>query len=65
MIRRNTTQGTSINIYGNNNYVSTNQDSTQASGSSLLRSIGQGLCNLAGGCNAGGPGPGPIQESYP
>jgi hypothetical protein len=35
------TQGTSINIYGNNNYVSTNQDSTQASGSSLLRTIGQ------------------------
>ena len=60
-----TTQGTSINIYGNNNYVSTNQDSTQASGSSLLRSIGQGLCNLAVGCNAGAPGPGPIQESFP
>jgi len=62
-----TSQGSSINIYGNNNYVSTNQYSSQGN---ILKSIGQGLCNLAGGCNAGstgvdGPRPGPIQESYP
>src|SRR5215469_17241646 len=42
-----TRQGTSINIYGNNNYVSTNQDSTQASASS-----GQGLCNLTDCCGS-------------
>jgi hypothetical protein len=63
-----TSQGSSINIYGNNNYVNTNQYSSQSAGN-ILKSIGQGLCNLAGGCRSGSgePGPGPtfIQESYP
>jgi len=64
-----TNQGSSINIYGNNNYVSTNQYSSQSAGN-ILKSIGQGLCNLAGGCGSGsgtnaGVAPGPIQESYP
>jgi hypothetical protein len=65
-----TSQGSSINIYNSPGaYVNTNQYSSQSAGN-ILKSIGQGLCNLAGGCSGGsgigtGVGPGPIQESYP
>jgi len=72
-VKQTTNQGTSINIYGNGNTVNTNQESTQAAGSSLLRTIGQSLCSLARyGCNHDnngvygyGTGYNPTQESYP
>lgn len=58
-------QGASINIYGNNyGSASIGQSSDQGQGQSQsvnpLRVIGQGLCNLAGGCYSsyGAPGPG-------
>jgi hypothetical protein len=61
-----TTQGTSINIYGNNNYVSTNQNSGQSQGAGLPQLIGHGLCSLGfqGSCGYG-EGAGPISDPNP
>jgi len=53
-----TNQGTSINIYGNGNYVNTDQNSAQSSSPPELPAfpIKQGLCGSFG-CESGGPDP--------
>ncbi|HXP48308.1 MAG TPA: hypothetical protein VN922_00045 [Bacteroidia bacterium] len=53
-----TNQGTSINIYGNGNYVNTDQNSAQSSGSFPIGQ-GPGLCGSfdCGGPGRGGPDP--------
>jgi hypothetical protein len=56
-----TTQGTSINIYGNNNYVSTSQNSGQSSqqgqNPSITTDPNPGFCSL-GSCGGEGEGEG-------
>lgn len=53
-----TNQGTSINIYGNGNYVNTDQNSVQSSGPFPIGQ-GPGLCGSfdCGGPGGGGPDP--------
>lgn len=52
-------QGSSINIYGNNNYVSTNQYSDQHQ--SPLQQLAHLACGFV---NCGGSGTGPQQQQY-